>query len=190
MGVGVALVPGPVMPLVLVGAADATSVELVVGAARIGDTTEETTDTTLDKSESTKGAADEDALADVVVAAAGAGESVVTGFELVAAAVEGVMTPLGTNVMVLSEDVVAGPDEPTVVGIDGVFVAGGPESITTVVLSITTVVTPVPAALFGEEMPFGSLKGLVCRFVVLESCLGRVKDLAGVVRGPVRLFHI
>jgi hypothetical protein len=69
-----------------------------------------------------------------------------------------------------------------------------------VVLSITTVVTlsvedaaaPVPAALFGGKMPSDPFKGsVVCRFVVVESCLGKDKDgdLAGVVRGPVRLFH-
>jgi hypothetical protein len=69
-----------------------------------------------------------------------------------------------------------------------------------VVLSITTVVTPsvddvaapVPAALLGGKMPSDPLKGSVCRFVVVDSCLGKDKDgdLAGVVRGPVRLFHI
>jgi hypothetical protein len=110
--VGVALVPGPVMPSVVVGAA-----ELVVGAGIIEDTSEDTTDTTLGKIDSTTGAAvDEGALADVVVAA---------DVVVVAAAVEGVMTPLGPNVIAVSEDVVAAALEvSTVAGVVGVVVAG------------------------------------------------------------------
>lgn len=52
---------------------------------------------------------------------------------------------------------------------------------------------PVPAAPFcGKTPPLSE----DCRFnveeddEVVDSCLGKVKDLAGVVRGPVRLFQI
>jgi hypothetical protein len=144
-------VPGPVMPSVVVGAAEATAEELV-GAGRIGDTTEETTDTTLDKSESIIGAVEVGAAAEAVVAAESvamgvelvaaavdaaesvamgvelvaaavdAAESVAMGVELVATAVEAVITPLGPNVMAVSEVVVAAPEVSLVLG---VVVAGG-----------------------------------------------------------------
>lgn len=121
MEVGVTLVPGPVMPSVVVGAAEGAAAELVIAAGRIEETSEETTDTKLDKGESKLSAVVVGALADVVAAA----ESVITGSELVAAAVDGVITPLGPNVIALSADVVAAePGVSTVLSVVGVVVVG------------------------------------------------------------------
>jgi hypothetical protein len=123
-----ALVPGPVMPSV-VGAAGSTAEELDVGAAIIEDTTEETSDTILDRSESTGGiigvgaelgaelGVELGAAAEAVVSAEVAAESVATGDELVEAAVEAVMTPFGPNVMGVSEEVAAAPEVSSVLGV-------------------------------------------------------------------------
>jgi hypothetical protein len=144
---GVTLVPGPVIPSVVVGAADSTAAPpsvvvgaadstaappsvvvgaaestaaLVVGAGRIEDTTDERSETTLAKTESTIGSVEVGALADVVAAAGSAW----MGSEVVAAAGVGVMTPLGPNVIVPSEDVVAAPSEvSTVLSTDDVAAA-------------------------------------------------------------------
>jgi hypothetical protein len=109
------------MPSVVVGAAEGAAAELVIGSGRIEETSEETADTKLDKSESTLSVVVVGALADVVAAA----ESVVTGSELVAAATDGVITPLGPNVMALSADVVAAePGVSIVLSVIGAVVVG------------------------------------------------------------------
>jgi hypothetical protein len=123
--VGVTLVPGPVIPSVVVGAAEGAAeeaaAELVIAPGRIEETSEETTDTKLDKSESAVSAVVVGALVDVVAAA----ESVITGSELVAAAIDGVITPRGPNVMALSADVVAAePGVSTALSVVGVVVVG------------------------------------------------------------------
>lgn len=122
---GRTLVTGPTIPSVVVGAAGVTMASVVVGAAGatseldvgaaiIEDTTEETSDTILDTIESTIAAG-----AVEVGAAAGsvAADSAASVDELLVAAAEAVMTPLGPNVMGLSEDVAAAPEVSSVLGV-------------------------------------------------------------------------